>query len=119
MNKADRSKITHLRTPYSQSLAEERQYIRHVHVRRARIIVSIFAVVMIFLGCQLIATHRSLAQVNQNIRTTKAAVSKQQSKNSRLEKQLKLLHNPDYTQQIMREKYNYAKKGETIYNFNN
>lgn len=119
MNKARRGNITHLQTPYSQSLADGQAYVRHVHVRRARLILGVFLVIMVVLTCQLIGAHRSLAKINQNIHTTKVAVRQQQNKNTQLEKELKLLHNPTYTQQIMREKYNYAKKGETIYNFSN
>lgn len=117
MNKAHKGKITELRTPYSQSLAD-RRYARHVHVRRARMIISVFAVVMLVLTFQLVGARRSLAKINGNIRSTKLAVTKQQKKNTRLEQQLKLLRDPAYRQEIMREKYNYAKKGETIYNFN-
>lgn len=119
MSKAHRAKVTQLKTPYSQSLADQKSYVRHVHVRRARLIIGVFLVVMVVLTCQLIGAHRSLAKINQNIQTTRVAVKNQRSKNARLEKQLKLLHDPAYTQQIMREKYNYAKKGETIYNFSN
>lgn len=119
MNKAHKGNITHLRTPYSQSLADRQKYVRHVHVRRARTIICAFAIVMLILTFQLIGAHRSLAKINENIRSTKVAVTKQQNKNAHLEKQLKLLHDPAYRQQIMRQKYNYAKKGETIYNLNN
>ena len=36
-----------------------------------------------------------------------------------LKQQIQQLHDPEYAQQVARAKYNYSKKGETIYNLDN
>ena len=45
-------------------------------------------------------------------------LTKQKQKNQQLQRQIKMLHNPEYIQQVIRAKYNYSKKGEIIYNLN-
>ena len=51
-------------------------------------------------------------------RQAQSQLTKQKQKNQQLQRQIKMLHNPEYIQQVIRAKYNYSKKGETIYNLN-
>ena len=47
-------------------------------------------------------------------------IRQSQRKTSRqLKQQIQQLHDPEYAQQVARAKYNYSKKGETIYNLDN
>lgn len=57
--------------------------------------------------------------VNNQIRTTQAQLTSEKKKQARLNQQIKNLNDSEYLQQLIRSKYNYAKKGETIYNFAN
>lgn len=91
---------------------------RRVHIRRCERIVAVFAIIFLLLGFQIIHSRHSLDKVNANIRQTQTQLADQKAKGQELNQQIKQLHNPEYIQQVIRAKYNYSKKGETIYNLN-
>ena len=111
MKKQFRNNITKINTPFARQRDRERSseqaYRYRVHVRRAKII----------LACQIIGTKRELGRVNRNIAKANVTLSQKRQTNRKLKKQVKKLHDPDYLQEVIREKYNYAKDGETIYHF--
>lgn len=110
-------RVTQLNNDYVHQMEARRRYRIQVHVRRAKVIYGVFLVVLLFFGFQLWRGHHQLAQVNQTISQQRATLSSQRATGRQLERKVQLLHNPDYLQQVLRDKYNYAKQGETIYNF--
>ena len=86
-------------------------------MRRAKVILGIFIVLFLILAIQIIGTKRELGKVNHNIAKANVTLTNKKATNTKLKKQVKKMHNPSYLQELVREKYNYAKDGETIYNF--
>lgn len=113
--------ITKINTPFARQRDREQNsekaYRLRVHVRRAKLICSVFVVLFLILAIQIIGTKRDLAKVNQNIDKANTTLAQKKNTNTKLKKQVKKMHDPDYLQELVREKYNYAKDGETIYNF--
>ncbi|WP_076459114.1 FtsB family cell division protein [Limosilactobacillus caccae] len=116
--KAQSDKVSQLDTPYARQVTGDRNKRRQVHKRRCKRIVAVFLVVFLIFGIQIFQSKRTLADINGNINQAQAQLTKQKEKNEQLEHEIKMLHNPDYVQQVIRAKYNYSKKGETIYNLN-
>lgn len=110
-------RIAALNTIYARRIAENRRYRYRVHVHRAKIMYSIILVVALILGFQLWQSKQTLAKVNQNIDQQRTVLKQKQATGKKLTKQISLLHNQDYLEQLIRSKYNYSKTGETIYNF--
>ena len=92
---------------------------RQVHIRRCRRIMLAFLVIFIILGIQIFQSKRTLAKVNGNIAQYQASLQSQRKTSRQLKQQIQQLHDPVYAQQVARAKYNYSKKGETIYNLDN
>ncbi|WP_283582808.1 FtsB family cell division protein [Limosilactobacillus difficilis] len=115
--------VSQINTPYSQQKQAQQavnaRYAARVHARRRRIIVAATLVLALIFGVQIISTRHSLAEVNGQISQTQQVLKRKRTTNRQLKSQVKALHNPDYLQQVLRSKYNYAKKGETLYNLGN
>ncbi|MGN1280243.1 MAG: septum formation initiator family protein [Limosilactobacillus sp.] len=112
-------KVVQLETPHTQQVNLDRQARRRVHVRRCERIVLAFVLIFLVLGFQIIRSRHSLAKVNANIHQTEIQLADQKAKGRELNQQVKQLHDPEYLQQVIRSKYNYSKKGETVYNLDN
>lgn len=114
-------RVTRLDNEYTRVVDQQSQFQREerkrVHIRRASIILGLFLVIMIALGIQLWSTHRQISKVDNQIRSAKVTLQKKQTQNKELTQKQKLLKDPTYLQELLRSKYNYAKKGEIIYNF--
>lgn len=113
------NKISQINTPYAQQITVNQQLVRRAHIKRCKRILLIFSVIFLLLGFQIIQSKRSLAKINASIRTSKIQLARQKDIGKDLKQEKKQLHNPDYLQQIIRSKYNYTKKGETVYNLDN
>lgn len=109
-------KVVQLDTPHVQQVSKSKAYRKRVHLRRIGRILAVFAVIFLILGLQIFHSKRSLAKVNGNIHQANTRLVAQKSKEKELRQEIKLLHDPDYLQQVIRSKYNYSKKGETVYN---
>lgn len=93
---------------------------RHYHkeiARRRRLIAAVGALVLVFFSvnlyssaAKLYAAHLQLTQVNQQLAETK-------TENGKLKGTLKNLKQSDYLAQVLRNKYQYSKSGEIIFNF--
>ena len=112
-------KVVQLETPHTQQVNIDRQARRRVHVRRCERIVAVFLLIFLFLGFQIVRSRHSLAKVNVDIHQTEVQLASQKAKGRELNQQVKQLHDPEYLQQVIRSKYNYSKKGETVYNLDN
>jgi len=100
---------------HQQAVKHRTRWLGHRRVRRAARILVVFAVFAIILGVQLIRTHASLHQVNQQVATSEQTLTKTKTKNADLKQEIKQLNDKDYLAQLIRSKYYYSKSGETIY----
>lgn len=116
-----KNNITKINTPFARQRDREQNsekaYRYRVHMRRAKVILGVFVVLFLILAIQIIGTKHELAKVNQNIGKANTTLAQKKATNRKLKKQVKKMHDPSYLQELVREKYNYAKDGETIYNF--
>ncbi len=118
MKRQGDNKVSQLNTPYIHKFSADQQR-RQVHIRRCRRIILAFLVAFIVLGVQIFHSKQTLAKVNGNINQCQAQLQEQRKNSKQLKQRIKLLHDPDYIQQVVRAKYNYSKKGETVYNLDN
>lgn len=112
-------KIVQLETPHAQQVGLNHAQRRRVHIHRCERIIACFAVLFVILGFQILSSRRTLTKVNANIQQTQSELASQKEQGRELNQQIKQLHDPDYVQQVIRSKYDYSKKGETVYNLNN
>lgn len=113
------NKVSSIDTPYARQTLADHHYARQVHIKRTKRILLIFAAVFLILGFQIVQSKRSLTKINGDIATSQKQLTHQKNVGKNLKQQKKQLHDPDYLQQVIRSKYNYTKKGETVYNLNN
>lgn len=118
MKKQTGNKVSQLDTPYVHKFSADQQK-RQFHKRRCQRIIFAFLVIFLILGLQIIRSRQTLAKVNRNVETCQAQLKTQKQTNKQLKQRIKLLHDPEYIQQVLRAKYNYSKKGETVYNLDN
>ncbi|QBO35870.1 septum formation initiator family protein [Periweissella cryptocerci] len=94
-------------------------YYRRIHYRRRRnirlVTVAVLLICLFSVGYKLIRLH----EVNQQIATINSGVVKAKATNQTLQKQVDLLHDDNYLQELIRDKYMYTKKGEVVYNLPN
>lgn len=114
---ANGRQVTKLNNGFVRQMEARRRYRIKVHVRRAKIIYGVILAILLIFGGQLLQSHQQLTRVNHQIAQQRAVLRDKRATGRRLSRQVTLLHDPDYLQQLIRSKYNYAKKGETIYNF--
>lgn len=119
--KHQKGKVTQMDTPYVRAHDQQQKanhsYRYHVHMRRAKMICAVFAVLVFFFGIQIWNSKRQLASINRDIASAHTELNHKKATNRSLKKQVKKLHNPEYLQAMLREKYNYYKDGETVYQF--
>ena len=112
------NKISPIDTPYARQALQSQHYVRQARIKRTKRILLVFLVIFLVLGFQILQSKRSLAKINGNIRTSKQQLTRQKEIGADLKQQKKQLHDPEYLQQVIRSKYNYSKKRETVYNLN-
>ena len=113
MNKRN-NKVTRITTKYARNKIKN-SYRAKIHIRRAKVIFGVFLVFFLILGFQIIGTKHQLAEVNGSTAKARTTLRQKKAKNRELKYEVKKLHDPDYLQELVREKYNFAKDGETIY----
>lgn len=112
--KRNSSNIASINTKLAKQV-EERDRIVKVRKHRFYAIIGFFAVIFLVLGFQIIQTKYNLGKVNNQIEANQETLQKTKAKNKKLDKQVELLHDNNYLQKILRQKYYYSKSGETIY----
>lgn len=117
--KGQSDKISQIDTPYARQMTVNQKAVRKAHIKRCKRIMAFFLIIFLILGFQIIQNKRSLAKIDASVRTSKTQLARQKEIGKDLKQEKKQLHNPDYLQQIIRSKYNYTKKGETVYNLDN
>jgi len=91
-------------------------HVKNVHRRRMTLIGIAFAVILVVFGVQIFNAHRTYANTMEKIEVSKQKLDKQESTQSDLKLEVGQLHNTNYIEKYIREKYMYSKPGEQIYN---
>ncbi|ETA73951.1 FtsB family cell division protein [Ligilactobacillus equi] len=80
---------------------------------------AFLGLVIIFCSFQVVNYKHRLYQVQQQEAVARKELSKEESKQAKLKQQVTQLKDMNYVEKIIRDKYNYTKKGETNYNLPN
>ncbi len=67
------------------------------------------------LVAQIFITKSKISNVSEQQVQTKKDLKKSKVDNQKLKQNIKQLHDKDYIQKVIREKYYYTKPGETVY----
>ena len=116
---AKRSKIKVLDNAYFQQkkredAANERQS-RGTRFRMGLLAV-IVVIVTFFCGIRIVQAEVETHQVNKQTVVAKQKLQRAKARNASLSQQVQQLSNNDYVQKVIRQRYDYTKKGETVYN---
>lgn len=93
-----------------------RNHVKKVHRRRMAMIGIIFAIILVVFGVQIFNAHRTYANTMEQIEVSKQKLDKQKSTQRDLKLEVAQLHDTNYLEKYIREKYMYSKPGEQIYN---
>ncbi|CAK1236567.1 Cell division protein FtsB (FtsB) [Fructobacillus cardui] len=95
--------------------ASRRHYARAHDLRERRIVLIGLAVATVFI-VQLVLGQVRLHAANQTLTKSELSLQAVQKENKSLKKTSNQLKDTAYLQQILRDKYGYSRKDETIYN---
>lgn len=104
---------------YIEHVQRRRHYVRKTHIRRFKWLLAIFGTLLVLTSVQLWQTKQQLKTVNHSLVTTKVSYQQAKKEQASLQQEAKLLKQPKYLEQVVRQKYDYAKKGEMVYRFAN
>lgn len=92
---------------------------RIIHRRLWMLALTALGLVIIFCSFQVANYKHRLHQVQQQEAVARKELAKEESKQAKLKQQVTQLKDMNYVEKIIRDKYNYTKKGETNYNLPN
>lgn len=95
---------------------DRQNYVKKVHKRRIIMIGVVFAVILVVFGVQIFNAHRTYANTVSQIEVSKEKLAKQKTTQSDLKLEVSQLHDTNYIEKYIREKYMYSKPGEQVYN---
>ena len=110
------SNVSVLQPKKSQTLNHHNNYVKKVHRRRILMIGIIFVIILTVFGVQIFNAHRTYTNTMEQIEVGKQKLDKQKSTQQDLKLEVSQLHNTNYLEKYIREKYMYSKPGEQIYN---
>lgn len=110
------SNVSVLQPKQKQPPKSPNNYVKKVHRRRMAVIGIIFAVIVIVFGVQIFSAHQTYANTVEQIEISKKKLSSQKEIQSDLKLEVNQLHDTNYIEKYIREKYMYSKPGEQIYN---
>lgn len=109
------AKVHQLNNSYTKMKQSRHQEILRSRKKRAIILLSFFLIVILFMSFKIVSTKLQAQKVaNDQVRTHQQLKSTQVD-NKKLKQNIKQLHDNDYIQKVIREKYYYTKPGETVY----
>ncbi|CAI2568008.1 hypothetical protein AKUH3B110M_03090 [Apilactobacillus kunkeei] len=111
----DVDKVHQLNNQYTKIKQSRHQEILRSRKKRGIILVSFFLVVILMLVVQIFITKSKISNVSEQQVQTKRELKKSKIDNQKLKQNIKQLHDKDYIQKVIREKYYYTKPGETVY----
>ena len=97
-------------------LAWKKRYYAKKHHRRRQWILRLGLLATAIFVVQLVIGQVNLSNANRDLTALNAQLTTQKANEKSLEAQKKKLSDPDYLQQLLREKYGYTRAGETLYN---
>ncbi|WP_201307156.1 FtsB family cell division protein [Companilactobacillus farciminis] len=110
------SNVSVLQPKKSQTPNHHNNYVKKVHRRRILMIGIIFVIILTVFGVQIFNAHRTYTNTMEQIEVSKQKLDKQKSTQQDLKLEVSQLHNTNYLEKYIREKYMYSKPGEQIYN---
>lgn len=111
------SNVSVLKPKQSQKAPQpNHNHVKVVHRRRMAVIGIIFVVILLVFGIQIFSAHQTYANTVERIELSKKKLSKQKSTQNDLKLEVSQLHDTNYLEKYIREKYMYSKPGEQIYN---
>lgn len=110
------SNVSVLQPKKSQTPNHHSNHAKKVHRRRILLIGIIFVIVLTVFGVQIFNAHRTYTNTMEQIEVSKQKLSKQKSTQQDLKLEVSQLHDTNYLEKYIREKYMYSKPGEQIYN---
>ncbi|KOY79607.1 FtsB family cell division protein [Apilactobacillus kunkeei] len=111
----DVDKVHQLNNQYTKIKQSRHQEILRSRKKRGIILVSFFLVVILMLVAQIFITKSKISNVSEQQVQTKKELKRSKIDNQKLKQNIKQLHDKDYIQKVIREKYYYTKPGETVY----
>lgn len=111
----DVDKVHQLNNQYTKIKQSRHKEILRSRKKRGIILVSFFLVVILMLVVQIFITKSKISNVSEQQVQTKKELKKSKIDNQKLKQNIKQLHDKDYIQKVIREKYYYTKPGETVY----
>ncbi|CAI2641831.1 FtsB family cell division protein [Apilactobacillus kunkeei] len=111
----DVDKVHQLNNQYTKIKQSRHQEILRSRKKRGIILVSFFLVVILMLVVQIFITKSKISNVSEQQVQTMKELKKSKIDNQKLKQNIKQLHDKDYIQKVIREKYYYTKPGETVY----
>ncbi|WP_237027382.1 septum formation initiator family protein [Lactobacillus sp. S2-2] len=85
--------------------------------RRAAVILVVLLFFILLLGFQIINNKIQLHKTNQQIAIQTQKLNKQKKENKKLRLKKTQLNDKNYLEKLIRSRYYYSKKGETVYSF--
>lgn len=86
-----------------------------LHKRRVIILVTVLVAILAIGGWQLYTMHTQIARSTQTVHSAKQSLKKVQQQKHALNVQVDQLHNDDYLEKLVRQKYMVSKSGEVIF----
>lgn len=94
---------------------KQRLMLTKKHRFKMLLILGMTLFVTLFLGFSAIRNNIQAGMLNQKAMEAKVELKNVKSKNRELKQQVEQLKDADYVAKIIRQKYYFSKKGETIY----
>lgn len=116
----NKSKIKFLDNDFMKANKTERKKDQRssiIHRRRLIGLGAVLAIIIIFFSVQLISTKMKVARYKQETAVEQTKLKKAKANQKDLKFQIKQLNDNDYLLKLIREKYYFSKKGETVYSF--
>lgn len=116
----NKSKIKFLDNDFMKANKTERkkdQRVATIHRRRLIGLGAVLIIIIIFFSVQLISTKLKVAHYKQETAVEQTKLKKAKANKKDLKFQIKQLNDNDYLLKLIREKYYFSKKGETVYSF--
>lgn len=93
-----------------------KRHYQRAHANREKKILFFGSVFLVIFAVQLLISQVKLHSANVTLTATQNRLTAVQKTNADLKVDAKKIHDPNYLQQILRDKYGYTKQGELIYN---
>lgn len=89
---------------------------KEIHQARKTRIISIFAIIFVFLGIQTGVKISQVHRLNGQVQSSKAELSKVEHKKNALTNERDNLKDSNYIAKLIRSKFFYSKTNEKVYN---